>query len=149
MSRKTDVALGSGEIIKSRSEFDSTLSAKKETVPSFHPIRNLLSSNGFENLRNKASHLRGNQDGYHSQAPTRNHPRDLGLPRGHKSRLQPPTPSIMRSRIQVMGPIVPAPPLPHNPLHFQGYNQMARGIPGAGGEPCPPRQGATLLGCRV
>ena len=51
----------------------------------------------------------------------------------------------MRSRIEIMGFTMPAPPIPHHPLHVQGYGQVVRDVPGAGGEPCPPRQGTILL----
>ena len=54
----------------------------------------------------------------------------------------------MRSRIKILGPVVPATPLPHRHLHLSGHEQMAQDIPGAGRESRPPRQGSTLLDLR-
>ena len=48
-----------------------------------------------------------------------------------------------------MGPIVPAPPLPHHHLRFEGYGQVAQDVPTARGEPRPPCQGITRLDWRV
>lgn len=55
----------------------------------------------------------------------------------------------MRSRIEIMGSIVPATPLPHYLLHPEGHDPMAQDVPGAGGESRSPRQGVTLLDRRV
>ena len=40
-----------------------------------------------------------------------------------------------------MGPAVPAAPLPRRHLQLAEHGQMAQGVPGAGGESFPPRQG--------
>ena len=86
--------------------------------------------NGFESLESEmsleieTSHLRKNRDGHRSQNPTGDHRRNLGSHGPHRHfRLQ--VPPIMRSRIQIMGSIVPAAPLPHHPPHFEEYGPVA------------------------
>ena len=39
----------------------------------------------------------------------------------------------MRTRVQIMGSIVQATPLPHRPLHSEYYTQMGHNVPGPGG----------------
>ena len=48
-----------------------------------------------------------------------------------------------------MGSIVPATPLPHHFLHFEGYGPMAQDVPGASRASRPPRQEVTHFDRRV
>jgi len=49
-------------------------------------------------------------------------------------------------RIQILGPLLPAGPLPPRHLRFEECGQAAQGVPEAGG---PPHQGVTCTGQRV
>ena len=130
------------------------------------------SSNGFKSLESEASHPYKNQGGYrhhnttryrsrsitsrrlrsptrdrpHNPTrydphnPTRHHQRDLGPPR---QRLRLSVHPSVRSRIQIMGSITPAPPLPHRRLHSGRCTRMAQDVPGARRESRPLRQGFT------
>jgi len=49
----------------------------------------------------------------------------------------------MRSRIEIVGSIVPTTPLPHSRLDLGEDGQMALCVPGARGESRPPRPGPT------
>jgi len=50
----------------------------------------------------------------------------------------------MCSRIEIMGSIVPVPPLPHCHLLLVGYGEMAQDVPGAGGGTRLPSQESRL-----
>ena len=119
-------------------------SAKQQRPAFTHPTTYL--SNEFENLKSKISYLCEDRGGRHSHNPTGDHRRDSGPPR-HRFRFWIPAviSPIMRSRIKVVGSVLPPAPLPHNPLRFNVYDQMARDFPSAGGESRPPRQTSTLL----
>jgi len=54
----------------------------------------------------------------------------------------------MRSRIEAMGSIMPAPPFPYHPLHYEGHGQLVEDVPGTGAESRPLHQGSTCVNRR-
>ena len=92
------------------------LSAGRGTAPNSLQSTTTYSPNGFEDLESKTSRPCEieNPDGPHSQTSPRDHRRDLGPPR---RRLRLSDPPILRSRIEIVGSIIPAAPLPYCCLH--------------------------------
>ena len=114
--------------------------------PTTHSQNGLKILESESALGNNTPRLFENRDDHHSQNPTRGHRRDPGPPRHRFRGYDPPS---MRSRIQIMGPIVSPTPLLHHPPHPKGHDLMVQDIPSAGGEPRSPRQGPTLLNGRT
>ena len=54
----------------------------------------------------------------------------------------------MRPRVEILDSIMPAAPLPHHHLRFEGYTPMGPAVPGAGGGSHSPRQGFAHPGRR-
>jgi len=90
--------------------------------PTFIAPPTTCSSNGFKDIKSKAF------GGYH---PARYHLRDLGSPR---CRFRFSIPPGMCSRIEIVGSIVPATPLPHCRFDWVEHVQMAQCVPGPRGE---------------
>lgn len=97
-------------------------------------------SNELETLKNETTDHRGTHCIHRSQNRTRDHRQDFGSPR---IQFGPPNPAIVLSRHQVMGRTMPTAPLPHHPLHSEGYEKMARDVPRTRRKSRPPRQSST------
>ena len=94
--------------------------ARQKLCPPFIHPRHIL--NWIGNLEHNTPHLYEIRDNHYSQSPTRDNRRDPD-PSRHRFRLR--VPPIVRSRVQIMGSIVPATPLPHRPLYLEAHGQMA------------------------